>query len=85
MKYQGHFFSKYSKFYLESKNAIKHSEKVFRFPDNCIWTGSGNLYVLLREYSPLPLNVLTNSSKILDVTKTKLSLLEPGKNDEKVE
>ena len=30
----GHFFSKWSKFYVNFENAKKHSENVFRFADN---------------------------------------------------
>ena len=45
------FFSKCSKFNVDSKNAIKNQENVFGFADTCIWTGSGKSSVLLSEYS----------------------------------
>ena len=45
------FFSKCSKFDAESKNAMKIVENVFSFEDNCILTGSGKLFALVREYS----------------------------------
>ena len=40
-----------AKFNADSENAIKNGENVSNFSDNCIWTGSGKLSVLLREYS----------------------------------
>ena len=62
-------FSKCSKFHAKSKDAIKISENVFSFEDNCIVTGSGKLSALVREYMYLAVNVLTSSPKISDMTK----------------
>ena len=45
------FFSKCSKFNLDSKNAIKMRQKFFGHSDNCIWIGDGKFSLLLREYS----------------------------------
>ena len=48
----GSFFQiKRSKFNAVSKKAMKDAEKVCSFSDNIIWTGSGKLSILLREYS----------------------------------
>ena len=42
---EGHlFFSKCLKFKLDFKNAAKSWEKVFSFPDNCIWIGVKKQY-----------------------------------------
>ena len=45
------FISKSSKFNADSKNVIKNRENVASVSDNSIWTGSGNLSLLLRESS----------------------------------
>ena len=44
-------FSKYRNFNEASENAIENPENVFSFQDKSIWTGSGKLSVLFREYS----------------------------------
>ena len=59
LSYETHFFSKCSNFNVDFKTAIKSSEKVFSFSDNCLWTGSGKFFLLLREYSSSVVNVLT--------------------------
>ena len=46
-----HFEQNVWKFKDDSKNAIKTGENVSSFPVSSIWIGSGNLSILLREYS----------------------------------
>ena len=48
----------------------KNWEKAFSFPDNFIWIGSIKLSLLGTEYLSSAVNVLTNSLKILHITKT---------------
>ena len=43
------FFSKYSKFNVNSKNVIKKPKNVFDFLDICICIGNGTLSVLVWE------------------------------------
>ena len=62
-----YFFSKYSKFDLNSRNAGKIWEKVFCFWDNCIWIGIVKLSLLRTGYFSLAANVLTSSPKIWHV------------------
>ena len=64
------FFAKYSRFYVDSANAGKHSENIFWFWDNFIWIGCVRHSLLLREYLSLGVNMLTNSLKISVTTKT---------------
>ena len=63
------FFSKYSKFNLNLKNAAKYSEKSFFFRDNCIWIGILKFSLLRTRYFSSVANVLTNSPKIWHVNK----------------
>ena len=49
-------------------NAEKNSEKVFSFPDNCIWIGCVKLSLLKREYLSSALSLLIKSLEILHVT-----------------
>ena len=63
------FFSKYSKFNLDFKNAAKNSEKFFCFWDNGIWIGIVKLSLLTRGYISLVAKVLTSSAKIWHVNK----------------
>ena len=58
-----------SKFHLDFKNAVKNSEKVFCFRDNCIWIGIVKLSLLRTGYFSSAANVLTSSTKILHVNK----------------
>ena len=48
----------------------KKSEKFFRFWDNCIWKCCNKLPLLRKEYLSSLVNLLTNSSKILHLTKS---------------
>ena len=43
------FVSKYSKFNVDSKNAVKRRQNVFTFLDNCIRIGSSKFSLLLRR------------------------------------
>ena len=52
----------------------KFDEKLFIL-DNCIWIGCVKRSLLGREYLSTALNVLTNSLKILLLTKTDFSQL----------
>ena len=61
------FFSKYSKFNLDSKNGEKNSEKVFRFWDNCIWIGIVKFSLLRTGQFSSITNLLTRSPKIWHV------------------
>ena len=63
------FFWKGSKFNADLENVIKNAKNVFNFSVNDIWSGSGKLSVLLREYSELAVNVLRSSPEISDLTK----------------
>ena len=45
------FVSKCSKFNVDSKNAIKNSQKTFGFSDNYISISNGKFSVLTREHS----------------------------------
>ena len=63
------FFSKYSKFNLDFKNAAKNSEKFFCFWDNGIWIGIVKLSLLTRGYISSVAKVLTSSAKIWHVNK----------------
>ena len=47
----------------------KEFQKVFIFLDNCIWIGWVKLSLLRREYLSSAVIVLTNSVKILHITK----------------
>ena len=63
------FFSKCLKFKLDFKTSGENREKVFRFCDNCISIGIIKLPLLRTGYFSLAGNVLTSSTKILDVNK----------------
>ena len=62
-----YFFSKYSKFDLNSRNAGKIWEKVFCFWDNCIWIGIVKLSLLRTGYLSSAASVLTRSPKFWHV------------------
>ena len=59
-----------SKFNIDLKTAEKNGEIIFCFWDNYIWNGCVKLSLLRREYLSLAVNVLTNSLKILLITKS---------------
>ena len=64
------FFSKCSKFYLDSKNAKKVPESVFGLEDNCIGTCYRNFSLLRQEYMSPEVNMLKDGPHILDPTNT---------------
>ena len=63
------FFSKSSFFDLDLKNANKNPEKVFCLLDNGIWMCCVWLSLLTREHLSSAVNVLTNSPRILHISK----------------
>ena len=62
-------FGKCLKFNMTFKNAKKNREENFCFWDNCIWIGSVKLPLLSRWCFSSTVNVLTNSLRILCITK----------------
>ena len=63
------FFSKYSKFNLDFKNAAKNREKVFFLWDNFIWIGIVKFSLLRTGSFSLVDNVVTHRPKIWHVNK----------------
>ena len=70
-----YFFSKYSNFYLNFKNWVRNSEKVFCSCDNCIWISNVKFSILRTGYFSSAANVLTSSAKNLHVNKRDFSQL----------
>ena len=68
-------FWKCSKFNVDFENALKDLEKVFRFWDKSIWIWCIKLSLLRRQYLSSAVNVLTNSLKILHITRRDFSRL----------
>ena len=58
---------------------MENWEKVFGFSDNTIWVCCGKFSLLLREYLPSDVRVLTNSLNISDLTKSKFFQLNLSK------
>ena len=56
-KWGSSFFWNCWKYKDDSKNAIKKGENVSSFSDSCIWSGSGNFSLLLRDRDKLPVAV----------------------------
>ena len=77
-------FSEHCKFNVGFKNAKKMQQKISAFLDNLIWIGTGKFSLLVREYSYVAGNVLSNSPKISDLTKNNLLQLNLAQNDETV-
>ena len=74
-----YFFSKTWKFYVHFKNAIKISQNVFGFLNNCVGTCCGNFSELWQEYMRSTVNVLKDGPNISDKTKrhdTQLALFD---------
>ena len=67
------FFSEHCKFNADSKIEKKNPEKIYGFLDNFIWVGNGKFSLLLREYSFLAVNLLTNSAEISDLIENNSS------------
>ena len=64
------FFWKCSKFNADLKNAEKNSEKLISFWDKCIWIVYIHLFLLIREYLSLAVNVLRKGLKNFHVFKS---------------
>ena len=64
-----YFFSKFWELNLYFKKGKNESQKVFRFIVNYISIGCIKMSLLRREYLSSAVNVLTNISKILHITK----------------
>ena len=63
-------FWKFSKFNANLKNAEKNWENNFRSWDKCIWIGSIELSLLIREYLSSAVNVLRKGLKNIHVSKS---------------
>ena len=63
------FLPKFSKFDLHLNNAARNSENAFWSLHKCIWIVYVKLTLLRRKYLSLVVNVLTDSTKILHITK----------------
>ena len=57
------FFWKCSKYNTNSKNAQNNWEKIFGFWDKCIWIVCVQLFLLIREYVSLAVNLLRRGLK----------------------
>ena len=60
------------KVHVDSKHLSTITQKVYRFLDSLIRNGNGKFYLLLREYSQRPVNVLSSSPEISDLIKNNL-------------
>ena len=60
----------------------KKIDIIFRFWDKCIWKCRYKLSVVRREYLLSPVNWLTNSPKILHITKTDFFQLYYNQSDQ---
>ena len=67
------FVSKCSKSNLNLGNGKKNWENIFRFWDKSMWKFCNKLSLLGREYLPPTISGLTNSPKILYISKRDLS------------
>ena len=63
------FFSKFSKYYVDFKNAIKFPETFDCFEGNCVWTSCGSFCQLWLEQMWSLVNLLKSGPKISDPTK----------------
>ena len=48
---------------------VFQAQKINCFLENCFWISCGKFSLFRREYLSFPVNVLTNSPKISDITK----------------
>ena len=78
------FFSKCFKFNLDFKNAERNREKVFCFWHYCIWIGIVKLSLLRTGYFPSAANVLTSSTKILQVNNGDFFQVNCPDNDQRI-
>ena len=71
LSYEIHpFFSKYWKFDVEFRNAMKNGEKDFGFWDNIICICGTKFTLLWKEYLWLTVNVLKSCANISNITKS---------------
>ena len=64
------FFWKCSKFNTNSKNAQNNWEKIFGFWDKCIWIVCIHLFLLIREYVSLAVNLWRKGLKNFHESKS---------------
>ena len=77
------FFLKLVKFDVDFRKGTKNSEKVFRFPDTCIWIGSWKFWQYWAGYLPSAVNVLKTPLRFnltLGETFSKSTFLKMMKN-----
>ena len=67
------------------KESPDRKKKRKKEKDECIWHGCGKVQVLWSEYLELAVNALTNSAKILNLTKRDNFQLYVLQDDEKLE
>ena len=77
-------FSKCSKFYVDSENAIKYYYEVFGFYDNCIWICCFKFPVYWQQYLASADNGLTYPPEISHLTKREVFQLYLSQNRENV-
>ena len=75
------FFWKCSKFNVDFENIRKNSQKIVYFWDNGVRIGCVNLSLLRREYLSSAVNVLTNTYKALNLSKTDFFQVNYLQND----
>ena len=63
------FFGKCLNFHIDFRNTRQNWKKILCFSDNCIWIGCVKFSLLSRECLSLTGNMLTNSLRILCITK----------------
>ena len=66
------FFEKILKIESKFRKCQKNWENIFRFWENCSWKCGYKLSLLRREYFSLADNGLTNTRKVLHITKREL-------------
>ena len=64
---------------------MKSPENVFSFKDNDVWTCCAKVCILRPEYVYSPVNVLTNSPNISDLTKADFFQLNLSETHGKME
>ena len=79
-----YFFLKCSKLNVDFWNAKKLEKPHFCFCNNCIWIGCFKLSPLRRQYLSSAVNVLTNSYKVLHITKRHIFQLIYLQNDDEI-
>ena len=82
ISYEGHLFFKMFKFSSRFLKCRKKCGKFFCFLDKFIWIGSVKLTVFRTEFLSSVMNVLTNSPKVLLISKRDFSKLKFLHSDE---